>query len=151
VIARSKDGVAVLVKRGRALLDADGELLEVVGQNPFDQFEHEQKARHQIARLVGMANCGDLMLFGAYDKSSGICVSFESQLSAHASLGGEQMHSFIVWPLALPQPPEDTWNSCDMYPYFASLVGIEQQASDGSAATPDIPEEPEREVLAQTA
>lgn len=151
VIARTKDGIAILVKRGRVLLDADGEILEIVGQNPLDQFDHEDKARNQIVRLVGMVNCGDLVLFGAYDKLSGVCVSFESQLSAHASLGGEQMHSFIVYPLALPQPPEDTWSSCDMYPYFASLVGIEQQASSTSGIAPDLPAEPEHEVLARIA
>jgi Type I phosphodiesterase / nucleotide pyrophosphatase len=48
----------------------------------------------QLARLNSFANCGDIVVFGAF--IDGKQVNFERQAGGHGSIGGDQLHPFVL-------------------------------------------------------
>ena len=52
-----------------------------------------------IEALVRQPNAGDIVLFGAYDGYE--IVSFDDQIGAHGSAGGDQVWPFLIAPGAL--------------------------------------------------
>ena len=50
--------------------------------------------RGQLSRLNSFANCGDLVVFGAF--KDGKQINFEDQAGGHGSIGGEQLHPFLL-------------------------------------------------------
>jgi type I phosphodiesterase/nucleotide pyrophosphatase len=50
--------------------------------------------RGQLSRLNSFANCGDLVVFGAFQ--NGKQINFEDQAGGHGSIGGEQLHPFLL-------------------------------------------------------
>jgi hypothetical protein len=50
--------------------------------------------RDQLSRLNSFANCGDLVVFGAL--VDGKQINFEVQAGGHGSIGGEQLHPFLL-------------------------------------------------------
>jgi type I phosphodiesterase/nucleotide pyrophosphatase len=50
--------------------------------------------RGQLSRLNSFANCGDLVVFGAFKNAKQI--NFEDQAGGHGSIGGEQLHPFLL-------------------------------------------------------
>jgi hypothetical protein len=48
----------------------------------------------QLARLNSFQNAGDLVVFGAF--IDGKQVNFENQAGGHASIGGDQLHPFVL-------------------------------------------------------
>ena len=50
--------------------------------------------RHQLSRLNSFASCGDLVVFGAL--KDGKQINFEDQAGGHGSIGGEQLHPFLL-------------------------------------------------------
>jgi len=54
---------------------------------------HELRA---VESLVGQPNAGDLVLFGAFDGEE--IISFDDQVGAHGSAGGDQVYPFIIAP-----------------------------------------------------
>jgi hypothetical protein len=49
---------------------------------------------------VRQPNAGDIVIFGAYDEYE--IVSFDDQVGAHGSAGGDQMYPFLLTPPGLP-------------------------------------------------
>jgi hypothetical protein len=50
--------------------------------------------RAQLSRLNSFASCGDLVVFGAFQ--DGKQFNFEDQAGGHGSIGGEQLHPFLL-------------------------------------------------------
>ena len=50
--------------------------------------------RAQLSRLNSFRNCGDLVVFGAFQ--DGKQFNFEKQAGGHGSIGGEQLHPFVL-------------------------------------------------------
>jgi Type I phosphodiesterase / nucleotide pyrophosphatase len=50
--------------------------------------------RAQLSRLNSFASCGDLVVFGAFQ--NGKQINFEEQAGGHGSIGGEQLHPFVL-------------------------------------------------------
>jgi hypothetical protein len=50
--------------------------------------------REQLSRLNTFQNSGDLIVFGAF--KDGKQVNFENQSGGHGSIGGEQLHPFVL-------------------------------------------------------
>src|SRR5207245_10500839 len=48
----------------------------------------------QLSRLNSFAGAGDLVVFGAF--AGGMQVNFENQAGGHGSIGGEQLHPFLL-------------------------------------------------------
>ena len=58
-------------------------------------------------------NAGDCVLFGAYDGAD--IVSFDDQVGAHGSAGGEQVYPFILAPAWLELESETLEDARDIH------------------------------------
>ena len=54
----------------------------------------------ELCRFAAGENCGDLILFGAYDGQEIAC--FDDQVGGHGSVGGEQLQPFLILPAGHP-------------------------------------------------
>jgi len=91
----SGNSVDVASKHGRAIL-RNGELEVVAGENPIEVFGTEPYVLRAIESLVQQPNAGDCVLFGSYDGYD--IVSFDDQVGAHGSAGGDQVYPFLISP-----------------------------------------------------
>jgi hypothetical protein len=66
-----------------------------------------------IESLVRQPNAGDLVLFGAYDGYE--IVSFDDQVGAHGSAGGDQVWPFMIAPGSLGIANERIDNARDVH------------------------------------
>ena len=82
-------------RHGRAHL-SDGEIEIIDGENPLEIFGTEPYVLRAVESLVRQPNAGDCVLFGAYDGYD--IVSFDDQVGAHGSAGGDQVYPFIISP-----------------------------------------------------
>ena len=89
----SERGVTLASKHGRAVLN-DGELEITAGENPLELFGTDSYVLKAIESLVSQPNAGDCVLFGAYDGYD--IISFDDQVGAHGSAGGDQVYPFII-------------------------------------------------------
>ncbi|MEO8578822.1 MAG: alkaline phosphatase family protein, partial [Gemmatimonadales bacterium] len=92
VAALSGDGVSLASRQGRAIM-RDGQVEITSGENPLDIFGTEPYVLRAVESLVRQPNAGDCVLFGAYDGYD--IVSFDDQVGAHGSAGGDQVYPFI--------------------------------------------------------
>lgn len=84
---RSRQGTAVIT----------GDTLRVVdGENPLEPYGTAPYVVRAVRDLVNQPNSGDLVIFGAYDGYE--IVSFDDQVGAHGSAGGDQVWPFIITP-----------------------------------------------------
>jgi len=91
----SAGGVTLASKHGRARL-SDGEVEIISGDNPLEVFGTEPYVLRAVESLVTQPNAGDCVLFGAYDGYD--IISFDDQVGAHGSAGGDQVYPFIISP-----------------------------------------------------
>jgi hypothetical protein len=91
----SAGGVTLASKYGRARL-SDGEVEIISGDNPLEIFGTEPYVLRAVESLVSQPNAGDCVLFGAYDGYD--IISFDDQVGAHGSAGGDQVYPFIISP-----------------------------------------------------
>jgi hypothetical protein len=87
VHAEGHDGRAAIIR---------GELSVLAGRNPLERYGTEPHTLRAIEALVRQPNAGDVVLFGAYDGYD--IVSFDDQVGAHGSAGGDQVYPFIIGP-----------------------------------------------------
>jgi hypothetical protein len=66
-----------------------------------------------IEELVRQPNAGDLVLFGAFDGYE--IVSFDDQVGAHGSAGGDQVYPFLLAPRALGLADATLENARDLH------------------------------------
>src|SRR5690606_4230911 len=99
------DGSVRAEGRGGHAVVRDGRCVEVAGagENPLEVYGTKPFQLRALEHLVTQHNAGDLVLFGAYDGYT--IVSFDDQVGAHGSLGGDQ-----VWPFLLTPPGIDVSN-----------------------------------------
>jgi hypothetical protein len=112
ILTRSKGGVHAASKAGEALIKSATSTL-VSGSNPLEHYAtlpHELRA---IESLVLQANCGDIVLFGEFDGSE--IVSFDDQVGAHGSSGGDQVYPFLITPGGLLDPAEIIEDARDIH------------------------------------
>jgi len=91
----SAGGVTLASKHGRARL-RDGEVEIISGDNPLEIFGTEPYVLRAVESLVSQPNAGDCVLFGTYDGYD--IISFDDQVGAHGSAGGDQVYPFIISP-----------------------------------------------------
>jgi hypothetical protein len=88
-------GVHVESREGKARIrNARLEVLE--GRNPMDVYGTESYVLRAVESLVSQSNAGDCVLFGAYDGYD--IISFDDQVGAHGSAGGDQVYPFLITP-----------------------------------------------------
>jgi len=95
VLTLTPEGVHAESPFGKSLID--GGILRVLeGQNPIEPYGTARYVLNAIESLVRQSNAGDCVLFGAYDGYE--IISFDDQVGAHGSAGGDQVHPFIIAP-----------------------------------------------------
>ena len=88
-------GVHVQSRAGRARI-VDGTLEVLEGANPLEPYGADPLTVRAVEALVRQPNAGDIVLFGAYDGYE--IVSFDDQIGAHGSAGGDQVWPFLIAP-----------------------------------------------------
>jgi hypothetical protein len=112
IAALDARGVHVQSMSGRArIIDGVVELLE--GTNPLAPYGTDRLTVGAIESLVRQPNAGDLVLFGAYDGYE--IVSFDDQVGAHGSAGGDQVWPFLIAPPSLGVGSERIDNARDIH------------------------------------
>lgn len=112
VCTRAPQGVHVAGKTGRALLE-DGTVRVLEGTNPMEAYGTESYVVRAVESLVLQPNAGDCVLFGAYDGYD--IISFDDQIGAHGSAGGDQVYPFLIGPAWLKLSEERLEDARDIH------------------------------------
>jgi hypothetical protein len=113
VVATLSDGGVMLAsKHGRAMLQ-EGMLTIASGENPLELFGTDSYVLNAIDSLVQQPNAGDCILFGSYDGYD--IISFDDQVGAHGSAGGDQVYPFIISPERLGLAAESLEDARDIH------------------------------------
>jgi len=126
-------------KHGRAVLHA-GEIEMVSGENPLEVFGTEPYVLRAIESLVRQSNAGDCVLFGAFDGYD--IVSFDDQVGAHGSAGGDQVYPFIISPERLGLGSETLEDARDIHRTVLAryaAANAENAPAEASRLTPAGP------------
>jgi hypothetical protein len=87
-LVMARDGKRDVFLNGGSVLEG-GDLKALLARYDDEDILHEQ-----LSRLNSFENSGDLILFGAFVE--GKQVNFENQDGGHGSIGGEQLHPFLL-------------------------------------------------------
>ena len=112
VATRDVDGVHVESREGKARITG-GRLEILEGKNPMDRYGTESYVLRAVESLVTQSNAGDCVLFGAYDGYD--IISFDDQVGAHGSAGGDQMYPFLITPSWLAVAEETLEDARDIH------------------------------------
>jgi len=112
IAALDSRGVHVQSREGRARI-VDGVVTVLEGTNPLAPYGTDSLTVQAIESLVRQPNAGDLVLFGAYDGYE--IVSFDDQVGAHGSAGGDQVWPFMIAPGSLGIASERLDNARDVH------------------------------------
>ena len=97
VATRSAEGVELESPRGRGVIALGSEVVRVLsGVDPLAPYGTANYVVRAVRELILQPNSGDIVLFGAYDGYD--IVSFDDQVGAHGSAGGDQVYPFIITP-----------------------------------------------------
>ena len=110
--ALDAEGVHLQSRSGRARI-VDGTVIVLDGANPLAPYGTDALTVEAVEALVRQPNAGDLVLFGAYDGYE--IVSFDDQIGAHGSAGGDQVWPFLIAPPALGVGSERIDNARDIH------------------------------------
>ena len=121
VAALDRIGI-VMVKD--ALITRDGEFslgtpLAAGTRALLEPFDEPDVLAQQLRRLNGFERSGDLVVFGAYDGRQQ--VNFEDQVGGHGSIGGDQLHPFVLAKKEWGFDVSHVTNTSDLYPLLVRL------------------------------
>jgi hypothetical protein len=136
VATKSSGGINLASKFGRAVL-RDGEIEISSGENPLEIFGTEPYVLRAVESLVSQPNAGDCVLFGAYDGYD--IVSFDDQVGAHGSAGGDQVYPFIISPERLGLGGETLEDARDIHRTVLAryaAANAENASGEGARVTP---------------
>ena len=105
-------GISIASKFGRGLL-RNGRIEVISGENPLALYGNEAYVLRAVESLVNQPNAGDCVLFGAYDGHD--IISFDDQVGAHGSAGGDQVYPFIISPRTLALAGEALEDARDIH------------------------------------
>jgi hypothetical protein len=112
VLTRTAGGVHAESAKGKAII-RDEVVTILAGSSPLEPYGTESYQLRAIESLVNQANCGDCVLFGAFNGYE--IISFDDQIGAHGSAGGDQVYPFLITPKGLVAPDERIENARDIH------------------------------------
>jgi hypothetical protein len=98
VLTRGAGGIHAESQDGKAIIRG-GTVTVMSGENPVAVYGTESYQLRAIEFLLSQHNCGDCVLFGAFDGYE--IISFDDQIGAHGSAGGDQVFPFLITPPGL--------------------------------------------------
>ena len=131
IVTRAGRGVHLESRAGRATI-VNGAVEVTAGINPLDLYGTEPYVVRAVQDLVMQPNAGDIVLFGAYDGSA--IISFDDQVGAHGSVGGDQVRPFLITPPGLDVADEVIEDARDINRVVMSRYRAAPQAVDGHHA-----------------
>jgi hypothetical protein len=87
-VVMARDGQRNVFLKGGTELDDDSL------RTMLAEYDDADVLLEQLIRLNSFQNSGDLIAFGAF--INGKQVNFENQAGGHGSIGGEQLHPFVL-------------------------------------------------------
>jgi hypothetical protein len=135
----SLGGVNLAGKHGRAIL-RDGQVEIVNGENPLEIFGTEPYVLRAVESLVNQPNAGDVVLFGSFDGYD--IISFDDQVGAHGSAGGDQVYPFIISPERIGLANESLEDARDIHRTVLSryaAANAENAPPSAARLTPPLP------------
>lgn len=90
-------GVALVMAReagGQVFFRGGKRLVDEEVKPVLEAYDDARILYAQLSRLNGFKTCGDLVVFGEF--RDGKQVNFEDQAGGHGSIGGEQLHPFVL-------------------------------------------------------
>jgi len=95
-LAALREVALVMLRDGRddVFVTAAGEVRGPGVKPLLEAFDEPAVLYEQLSRLNSFAACGDVVVFGAF--LDGKQVNFENQAGGHGSIGGEQLHPFVL-------------------------------------------------------
>jgi hypothetical protein len=139
VATLSEGAVNLAGKRGRAIL-RDGQVEIVSGDNPLEIFGTEPYVLRAVESLVKQPNAGDCVLFGAFDGYD--IISFDDQVGAHGSAGGDQVYPFLISPARLGLASETLEDARDIHRTVLAryaAANADNAPPDAARLTPPVP------------
>ena len=128
LVATRAAGAVHLESRAGRGISAHGHLAVGAGDNPLAVYGTDTLTAAAVEALVQQSNAGDLVLFGAYDGRD--IVSFDDQIGAHGSAGGDQLFPFIIAPAALGLRSAALDNARDIYRVVMSRYAVPPEGTD---------------------
>lgn len=116
VMLKGRDGGALVAAGGRFPLGAP---LELETRRFLERFDDPEVLAGQLRRLNGFERSGDLVVFGAYDGRAQ--VNFEHQVGGHGSIGGDQLHPFVLAKREWSFDTASVTNSSELHPMLVRL------------------------------
>jgi hypothetical protein len=83
------------------------------------QYDDADVLLEQLSRLNSFQNAGDLVLFGSFIE--GKQVNFENQAGGHGSIGGEQLHPFVLAKRGWGIDTTEVRGAHELHPIICSL------------------------------
>ncbi len=123
--ALDRVGMVMMKERGGGMLvTAGGRFSLGLPLDPrtrtlLERFDSPEVLAHQLRRLNSFERSGDLVVFGAYDGRQQ--VNFEHQVGGHGSIGGEQLHPFVLAKREWSFDTSSVTSSADLYPMLVNL------------------------------
>lgn len=119
-LVMARDGERDVFLKGGSELGGDGI------KTLLAQYDDAGILLEQLSRLNSFRNSGDLVIFGAFIE--GKQVNFENQAGGHGSIGGEQLHPFVLAKREWGVDTSDVRGAHQLHPILCGL-------RDGLAAT----------------
>jgi hypothetical protein len=116
VMVKDGNGGSLLTRAGRVSLALP---LSTETRAVLQRFDDPDLLGAQLRRLNGFERSGDLVVFGAYDGASQ--TNFEDQVGGHGSIGGEQLHPFLLVKHSWGLDTSAVTNASDVYPLLVSI------------------------------
>jgi len=122
-------GAVVLGKQGVRDLDEDR---VVEGEDPLGDFgPHTARFLDQLA---GYANAGDVIVMGAYNRSTGWVTAIDDLVGAHGGVGGMQTRPFLVYPADWADQPPDLVGAAAVHQFLRRCT-LDEDPTQASAAS----------------
>jgi len=112
VLTRQDGAVHAESSKGKARIQSE-QVTVIAGENPLEPYGTESYQLRAIESLVAQSNCGDCVLFGAFDGYE--IISFDDQVGAHGSAGGDQVYPFLITPAGLVAADERIEDARDIH------------------------------------
>src|ERR1700674_507217 len=116
VMLKDHQGGALVTAAGRFSL---GLPLAAETAQLLERFDAPEVLAQQLRRLNSFERSGDLVVFGAYDGKHQ--VNFEDQVGGHGSIGGDQLHPFVLAKKEWGFDTSRVTNSSELYPMLVEL------------------------------
>lgn len=118
VLVRDSTQNVIVSERGELKFDA-GMPLSGEAREFLARFDDPDLVARQLDRLNLFERAGDLILFGRFE--DGKQINFEHQVGGHGSLGGEQLHPFIMARRKWGLKTEFTNGAYDLHPLLMRM------------------------------